>query len=72
MDFNKAPMKTHVFFQDPDSESFSYGNGQGFTSNEVDRIISLLPPGDKVVRILWADPENYVYPGDNRHEKISE
>jgi hypothetical protein len=24
------------------------------------------------VRILWADPENYVYPGDNRHEKISE
>lgn len=54
--------RTHIFSQeDPEANPrmFSYGKGK-YTSNEVDKIIRLLPPHDKAIRIIWVEPDEYM------------
>ena len=50
--------RTHIFFQDPDTDMFTYGPGT-YTKDEVDRIVRLLPDEDRVIRILWVEPADY-------------
>lgn len=57
---------THIFWQeDPDSQLFTYGRGK-YTEAEVNSIVKLLPKSDKVIRIVWVEPEDY--PKFNRDE----
>jgi hypothetical protein len=50
--------RTHIFFQDPDTSLFTYGPGT-YTEDEVNKIVSLLPDEDQIIRVVWVEPSDY-------------
>jgi len=51
-------IRTHIFCQvgPEEPKKFAFGNGR-FTEDEVESIIKLLPPQDKVIKIVWVKAE---------------
>lgn len=65
--------KTHIFCQVGPGEKFAYGNGR-FTENEVASLIKMLPPINKVIKIVWVKAEYPEWhPGHpNNREKLND
>ena len=68
-------IKTHIFCQVGPGEPrvFAFGNGR-FTEAEVESLTKMLPPQDKIIKIVWVKPEwPDWHPGNpkNREPKIN-
>lgn len=69
--------KTHIFCQigPEEPKRFAFGNsGARFSEHEVEALIKMLPPADKVIKIVWVKSEwPEWHPGNpkNRETKLT-
>lgn len=64
--------KTHIFCQlgPGEPKQFAYGNGR-FTEHEVESLMKMLPPIDKVIKIVWVKPEwPSWHPGNPKNREL--
>ena len=66
-------IRTHIFCQIGPGEPrlFAFGsNGARYTENEVEALIRMLPPQDKVIKIVWVKAEYPLWhPGHPDYKK---